>query len=397
MDFKDSPEESKFRKQVGDWLHSHIPREWRASGFGLDMEPEERFRFFRAWQKTLYEGGWVGLSWPREYGGRGATLMEQVIFNEESARARAPLPLNVIGLNMVGPTIIVHGTEEQKRRFLPGILTANEIWSQGYSEPDAGSDLASLRTRAEIQGDRYIVNGQKVWMTFGSHADWCMLLARSDPTAPKHQGLICLLVDMHAPGVTVRPLVQMTGEAEFGEVFFENVEVPRTQAVGEPGQGWTIAITTLLHERGTLTLSVQVTYQQVLDALVALAKKTLRRGRPAIEDPIIRQRLAQCHIDVRIMRLTAYRGLTRTVREGTPGPEGSIGKLHWTEINQRMQELAMDIQGHLGVLIQGSRRAVDNGRWQYGFLRSRANTIEAGTSEIQRNILGERVLGLPKG
>lgn len=398
MDFLDSPEEAAFRSELASWLTANIPPGF-AEGALLDkmVQFDERVRFLQAWQKTLFEAGWAGIAWPKEYGGRGATLMQQVIFNEEVARARAPEIINVIGINMVGPTIIAHGTEEQKRRFLPKILSCEEIWAQGYSEPNSGSDLASLKTRADVRDDGFVVNGQKVWTTLGPYADWILLLARTDPASQRHSGISCLLVDLKSPGVEVRPLVQLTGEAEFGEVFFDNVFVPRENLLGRLGGGWETAMTTLLHERGTLAISVQVRLELTIAAVIELARRVHVRGKPALEDHSVRQELARCIADVRIMRWNSYRSLTKIARDGIPGPEGSFGKLFWTDLSQRLSELAVNLAGPAGLIPHGEAGAVDQGRWVYSFLRARANTIEAGTSEIQRNIVGERVLGLPKG
>ena len=398
MDFLDSPEEAAFRAELRGWLSAHIPRGW-AEGEMLDrmMSFDQRVRFLQGWQRQLFESGWAGIAWPKEYGGRGATVMQQVIYNEEVARARAPEIINVIGINMVGPTIIAHGTEEQKKRFLPRMLSCDEIWAQGYSEPNSGSDLASLATRADVRDDQFVVNGQKVWTTLGPYADWIMMLARTDPGSQKHAGISCLLVDLKSPGVTVRPLVQITGESEFGEVFFDNVQVPRANLLGRLGGGWETAMTTLLHERGTLAITAQVRLEMTLGAVIELAKRVKLRGKPALEDSSVRQELGRCYSEVQIMRWTSYRSLTKIVRDGIPGPEGSFSKLFWTDLSQRMSELAVNLAGPAGLIPHGADGAVDGGRWIYSFLRARANTIEAGTSEIQRNIVGERVLGLPKG
>jgi alkylation response protein AidB-like acyl-CoA dehydrogenase len=318
------------------------------------------------------------------------------IFNEEVARVRAPGPLNVLGLSLAGPTIITHGTDEQKKRFLSKILSCEEIWCQGFSEPNSGSDLASARTRAELKGDEFIVNGQKIWTSLAHLADWCMLVVRTDPDAPKHRGLSYLLVDMHSPGVTVRPLRQMTGESEFNEVFFEDVHVPRENLLGRLNDGWRVATTTLMNERGTGALASVTRYRIVFDEIVDLARSTIRNGEPATKDPVIRQQLAQFYVELEMMRFTAYRTFSKILKGGDPGPEGSISKLAWSELNQRMQEFVIALEGPASQLVRGSPHAIQGGRWQHHFLRSRANTIEAGTSEIQRNIIAERILGLPK-
>ena len=396
MDFSFSPEEEHFRQELRTWLQQNLPAGWGTPGY-KSHKGEGRLAFLRDWQRKMYDGGYVGLSWPKEYGGRGASMIELAIFNEEMAKVEAPGPLNVLGLSMAGPTIIVHGTEEQKKRFLQKILNCEEIWCQGFSEPGSGSDVASIRTKAELRGDEFIVNGQKVWTTLAHVADWCMLLVRTDPDAPKHRGISYILVDMKSPGITVRPLRQMTGEAEFNEIFFEDVRVPRANLVGELNNGWGVALTTLMNERGTASFGTQARFRILYENLVTLAKQTSVNGRHATKDPGVRQQLAQHLIDVEILKYNCYRNFTRLLRGGTPGPEGSILKLWWSELNQRMQETAMMLEGSYSQLVRESLWAVEGGRWQHHFMRSRANTIEAGTSEIQRNIIAERVLKMPKG
>lgn len=396
MDFRDTPDEAAFRKEVRDWLEANLGLEG-ASQIAIGPR-EERAEVLKAWQRTLHAGGWAGVSWPKEYGGRGASLIEQAIFYQEMARVKAPNPINVIGIGMAGPTIIAHGTEAQKQRYLSKILSAEEIWCQGFSEPGAGSDLASLRATAVEDGDSYVINGQKVWTTLahlaadGGH---CIFLARTDPDAPKHGGITYFLVDMTSPGIEVRPLRQMTGTAEFNEMFFTDVRVPKENVLGAVNDGWRMAMTTLMHERGTLGFALSVQARIALDELIALARRTKRNGKPAIEDATVRQRIAQFHIEIEAMRLNNYRALASTMRTGVPGPEGSLGKLLWSEANQRMADLAIELLGPSGLLTSAkSDEAVD--RWQFAHLRSRGNTIEAGTSEILRNIIAERVLGLPK-
>jgi len=395
MDFNLSPQEEAFRDELRAWLKKNVPKGWESKR-GATRTDADYIRLLTDWARTMHEGRWAGVSWPAEYGGRGATLMEQVIYNEELVRARAPEHVNVIGVGMTGPTIIAHGTEEQKKRFLSKILSAEEIWCQGFSEPNAGSDLANLQMRAERDGDHFVVNGQKVWTSFAHVAAWCILLVRTDTNAAKHAGITYLLVDMHSPGITVRPLVQITGDPEFNEMFFENVRVPVENVIGGINNGWHVAITTLMHERGTLAIAVQVRFKMLLDTLLAKAKKTVRNGRPVTEDPVIRQKLAQAYMDVELLKLNGYRSITKMLK-GEPGPEGSIGKLFWSELNQRMEELAVEILGPSALLEAGSPYAEDGGFWLYQFLRSRGNTIEAGTSEIQKNIISERVLGMPRG
>ncbi len=362
MNLRDTPEEAAFRARVRDWLERNLPAKP-----GLE------------WSRKMHEAGFVAVTWPEEYGGKGAPYSHQAIILEEFARAGAPNHMNVIGLGMAGPTIIAHGTEEQKRRYLPKIVSAEEIWCQGFSEPGAGSDLAAVRTRIEPKDGRFVVNGQKVWSSYAHVASFCILLGRSDPTAERHAGLTYVIADMRAPGVEVRPLRQITGQAEFNEIFFTDVEVPRENLLGEIGGGWQVAMTTLLHERGTLGFALTGTLDLQVHKLVALAKEK------AADDPIIRDRVAQEWIELQALKLTNYRSLTALMQTGIPGPEGSGSKLHWSEQNQRLTKLAMEILG-----------GEDDGYWGYQQLRSRGNTIEAGTSEILRNIIAERVLGLPR-
>jgi alkylation response protein AidB-like acyl-CoA dehydrogenase len=394
MDLNLTPSELKFRDELRAWLRANVPADWEKRR--TEDEMLVRFEYLRAWQKKVYQAGWAGLAWAKEYGGRGATLMEQVIFTEEMARASAPPLANVLGLSLIGPTIIAYGTDAQKKRFLSNILSADEIWCQGFSEPNAGSDLANVRTDARLDGDHYVINGQKVWNSYGWAADWCALLTRSDPDSTKHHGLTYVLVDMKTPGVEIRPLRQMTGESEFCELFFRDVRVPADNVLGKVGDGWNVALGTLAHERLTLGAGVQITLKRQFDRLLQLAHSTMRNGKPAAEDPVIRQKLAQSYAEIEIMRLNQMRAITRINQNGVPGPEGSIQKIFWTELNQRFQQIATEVLGPFATLTKGDSHAVDDGLWAYSFLRARGNTIEAGTSEIQRNIVGHFVLGLPK-
>ena len=381
MDLRDTPEEAAFRSELRAWIELNLPEHLAAHRGG-----EERFEEAgREWSRKLYDAGYVGLTWPKEYGGGGASYNHQAIVLEELARAEAPQHLGVIGLGMAGPTIMAHGTEEQKTRYLPKILSAEEIWCQGFSEPGAGSDLASVRTRAELDGDTFRVTGQKVWSSFAHLADWCILVARSDPESQRHAGLTYLIVDMHAAGVEVRPLRQITGEAEFNEIFFTDVKVPRENLLGEIGGGWAVAMTTLLHERGTLGFALTGALDVAVRRLLALVRE---RG---VDDPRILDAVAREWIELQGLKYTNYRALTTLVETGIPGPEGSAVKLHWSEANQRLTKLALEILGDEAQITDG------DGYWQHQQLRSRGNTIEAGTSEILRNIIAERVLGLPRG
>ena len=391
MDLNYGPEEERFRAKVKSFLEANLPKGWGTSDFGSIGRDE--VQFLRDWQRKLYANGFLGMSWPKEYGGQGASAIEMAIFNEEAAKLRAPSPLNVLGLSLAGPTIIAHGTPEQKSRHLAKILSCDEIWCQGFSEPGSGSDLGSLRTRGELRGDEFIVNGQKVWTSLAHIADWCMLLVRTDPSLPKHRGLSYLLVDMKTPGVTVKPLRQMTGSAEFNEMFFEDVRVPRTNLLGGLNNGWQVAMTTLANERGTMSLAMAARFFMTYNEMVNMCRNL---GRPVLKDPRVRQQLAQFFIDLQGLKYTLYRSFSQILRGGTPGPEGSVSKMTWSELNQRMHEFVVQVEGPASQLMGRQTYAVESGRWQYGYLRSRANTIEAGTSEIQRNIIAERVLGLPR-
>lgn len=389
MDLNLTAGEQQFRDEFRVWLSTNLPVEWTRETNSEDRT--EYLQYLKDWQARLYEGGWAGISWPRQFGGRGASLMEQAIFQEELARANAPQLIGTIGLSLVGPTIIAMGTEEQKARYLAPILSGEEIWCQGFSEPNAGSDLASLGTRAIRDGDHFIVNGQKIWTSFAQLSDWCLLLVRTDSAAPKHKGITCVLLDMRSEGVTVRPLRQMSGDSGFNEMFFSNVRIPVSQVLGKIDQGWTTALTALMNERANLGTGNQVIFKRNLEALIARSRTIARNGRAASDDPIVRQKLAQAYLELEILRLNTNRALTALSKTGIPGPEGSIQKIFWSEWHQRLQQLAQEILGPYGQL-----EDFDQGRWRYGYLRSRGNTIEAGTSEIQRNIVAERVLGLPK-
>jgi alkylation response protein AidB-like acyl-CoA dehydrogenase len=393
MDLNLTADEVAFRDEFRAWLEANAPNDWSE---WREKPLEESFSYLRAWQRKLYEGGWAAVSWPKEYGGRSATLMQQAIFWEEMARVEAPPMANALGLGLIGPTIITHGSIAQKERFIPKILGAEEIWCQGFSEPNAGSDLAALQTEARLDGADYVLNGQKVWTSYGWVGDWCELVVRTDATAPKHKGLTVLLVDMKSPGVEVRPLRQMTGESEFNEIFFRDVRVPIENVLGKVNDGWNVAVSTLMHERGAYGARLILTFKRNINRLIELAHTVQRNGRPAAQDPVIRQKLAQCFAEVEIMRLNQLRAFSRITATGVPGPEGSIQKLFWSELNQRLQQLGQELLGPFGQLQAGDDHAIDNGIWSYGYLRSRGNTIEAGTSEIQRNIIGHFVLGLPR-
>jgi alkylation response protein AidB-like acyl-CoA dehydrogenase len=376
MDLTFSPEELAFRDELRAWLADNEPG---AEPSGDDAN----FNWRRDWQRRLHAGGWAGVHWPAEYGGRGATLTQSAIFFEELGRAGAPLPANVLGLLLAGPTLMVHGTDEQRERLLPPILSAEEIWCQGFSEPEAGSDLAALRTKAVHDGDGWVVTGQKVWTSAAQHAKWCMLVARTDPDVPKHKGLTYFVLDMEQDEVQIRPLRQITGEAEFNELFLEGARIPDDRVVGGVGNGWKVAMTTLMNERSGLGFFLQVALRQRLDLLLAEAG---RRG--LLDDPLYADKLAALHVKTEIIRLTAYRGLSAIERYGEPGPEGSLIKWMWSETNQEVSQLAADVVGP-EALTAGTR-------WSYELMRARGNSIEGGTTEILKNIVAERVLGLPR-
>jgi alkylation response protein AidB-like acyl-CoA dehydrogenase len=396
MDFQYTAEQESFRKELRGWLDAHLPPDLRVDDPTDERVAPDRptFERRRAWQRRMYDAGWVGISWPKAYGGRGATLMEQVIYDEECFRAKAPVLPGYSGIGMAGPTIIDCGTEAQKQRYLPRILNADEIWCQGFSEPNAGSDLAGLQTRAVDRGDHWLVRGQKVWTSGAQYADWIYLLVRTDPDAAKHAGISYLLVDMKTPGITVRPLVLMTGHRHFNEVFFDDVAVPKEQIVGKPNQGWKVAMTTLMYERKA---GGGRGHADQIARLHALARAVVVDGRPAWDDARVRQKLAQLVIESEALRLTRLRNLTRQLRGEPPGPEGSILKLFGSELGVRIADVAGELLGMKALVDEPLADVPDAPRWQNRIVAARQYTIAGGTSEIQRNIIGERVLGLPKG
>jgi alkylation response protein AidB-like acyl-CoA dehydrogenase len=393
MDLSYSPEELAFQREVRVWLKKNVPvrqRDERPIEFG---DPR-RIAQAKTWQRKVHAAGYLALGWPKEYGGQGMDVMRQTIVNEEMVRARAPGLIGMMGIQMVGPTLIQHGTEEQRRRYLPRILEADDIWCQGYSEPGSGSDLASLRTRAELVGDEFVVNGQKVWTSNAQFADWMFCLVRTDPNAPKHAGISYILIDMKTPGISVRPLVQMTGDAGFNEVFFEDVRVPRENLVGQLNNGWQVANATLAHERNMLGSTMRT--QQTFQKLLRLARTQRRNGGPASADPVIRQRLADLALRVETMKLEAYRQLTNTLRGRPAGISASVSKLVTTELNHDIARTALDILGSYGPLGKKDPRVRDAGIWPLDFMYSLGLIIGGGTSQIQKNIIAERGLGMPK-
>jgi alkylation response protein AidB-like acyl-CoA dehydrogenase len=396
MDFRDTPEEASFRRSVREWLAANLPEGWGTPDYREPGDGKALVAFYKDWSHKLYDAGYVGLTWPKEYGGHEAPPTHQAIILEEMARADAPDHIGLIGIGMAGPTILAHGTVDQRQRFLQNILTGEEVWCQGFSEPNSGSDLASLQTRAVAEGDDFVVTGQKVWSSFAHIADWCILVARTDGSGNKHEGLTYFLMDMHAPGVQTRPLRQITGDSEFNEIFMDEVRIPSHLVVGQVGQGWQVAITTLMNERANIGFALLARLDMHYRKLIALAKSTPRNGSVAADDPLVRDRLADLWTDVQAFRFTIYRAFSALLKTGMPGPEGSVAKLFWSDTAQRLTKYALEIEGTYALLGAGSDRAVENGRWQRLQLRSRGNSIEGGTSEILRNIIAERVLGLPK-
>jgi alkylation response protein AidB-like acyl-CoA dehydrogenase len=403
VDLSFTDEERAFAADVRTWLTANVEHPPPFASI------DEEVAWGRQWQAKLAAGRWVGIHWPAEYGGRGASPVQVAIFNMEYARARASQPVNRVGINLAGPTLLAHGTDEQRQRWLPRILTAEEIWCQLYSEPNAGSDLASLRTAAVREGDAYVVNGQKVWTSGGAIADFGVLLARTNPTVPKHAGISYFILDMHDPGVEVRPLKQITGSSEFCEVFFTNVRVPAENLIGTEGQGWQLAQTTLGFERGGNTLSRATAHRANLARLLRVASRLRHNGTTAIEDPVVRRKLGQMLVEVEVLRYGGLRILSKLEKGQRPGAESSTDKLYYSELDKRHQELVQEVLGPLGQLTDGlppDLALEDDGAttvggtrgsgWAYNFLWSRAGTIYAGSSEIQKNIIGERVLGLPR-
>jgi alkylation response protein AidB-like acyl-CoA dehydrogenase len=386
----DTPAESEFRARARQWLEAHAPE-----APSIPAEPsDEDVKAWRSWSRTLAEAGYAGLTWPAEVGGPARSYAELNVWYEERARSGVPDHFGIIGLDMAAPTIMAWGAPSQKQRYLPSLLRADEIWCQGFSEPGSGSDLADARTSAVLEGDDWIVNGQKVWSSFSGHADWCLLLVRTDPSVAKHKGLSYLLVDMHSPGVEVRPLRQITGDPEFGEIFFTDVRVPRHSMLGQPGDGWAVAMTTLDHERGTHGVALAAELNADLRELTALLRRRDANGERPADNPFVRDRLTELWVDVQALRITNLRSLSELARSGKPGPAGSIAKLRWSELNQRLATLATDVLGPDA--LRGGAQGIDGGRWTYRRMRTRGNSIEAGTSEVLRNIIAERVIGLPR-
>ena len=386
MELHDTKEDAAFREEVRTWLAEHVVGEYAALG-GRGGSGDESFGFEvrRQWERELATGGWTCVGWPVEYGGRGASIAQQVIFNEEYVRAKAPGRVGVLGEGLLGPTLIHYGTDEQKARFLPPIVAGEELWCQGYSEPNAGSDLASLQTRAVLEGDEWVVTGQKVWTSLAHTADWCFVMCRTDPTSARHRGLSYLLVPMDQPGVEIRAIEQLTMTSEFNEVFFDGARTAASNVVGEPGQGWTVGLATLAFERGVGLLGHLLSFRRELDGLLAHAKATGRSS-----EPVLRARLSAAYVELEVLRLTTLRSLTGVDGPVAP-PEASILKLFWSSWHQHFGELAMDVLGMEATLTGPD---YDLGEEHRTFMFSRSETIYGGSNEIQRNIIGERVLGL---
>ena len=401
MDMAYPAEADTFRTKVRGFLKDNLPEGF--GGLGT-LQGDDVAHFATTWRKTLFENGYLALNWPKEYGGGGLTALESVIVAEEFTRAGVPSggPNDGFGIQMVGNTIIRWGTEEQKKHYLPRILSGDDLWCQGYSEPNAGSDLANLGTKAQLDGDEFLVNGQKIWTSAGHLADHIFVLCRTDPEAPKHKGISFLLMDMRQPGVEVRPIRMISGESEFNEVFFTDARVPKADVIGGINNGWAVAMTLLSYERGEAAATQSIRFKAEFERLAELAKQYGKT-----DDPTIRQRLAWCYSKVQIMDYLGKRVLTKFLKGEHPGPDSSIGKLFWSEYHQKVTELAMDIMGPDGLVPSGrvpssAFGADDAGSpnstnsWAMTFLTARAGTIYAGTSQVQRNIIGEQVLGLPK-
>ncbi len=389
MDLKFTAEDEEFRREVRGWLAENLPADWRHRGVGGYREDDDE-SLQRDWQRRLHAAGWLKLAWPKESGGRGATPVQQAIFQEELATAGAPAILGRLGVTLAAPTINLLGSQWQKDTYIERILACEEVWAQGFSEPNAGSDLANLSTRAVRRGDKWILNGQKVWSSGAHYSDRSFLLARTDPDVAPHKGIGFFIVDLKQPGVEVRRIRQLTGGGEFCEIFLNDAEVDDRDLVGSPSDGWKAAMTTFGFERGGLANASR--FESAVQSLAGLARD-LGQG----ADPLVRQRVAQAKIESHTFRLNGLRALTKAQQGNAPGPEASLTKLYWSEMDKRIQETAMAVQGPYGALGAEDSWAVEGGRWQLGWMWSHAETIYAGSSEIQRNIIAERVLGLPRG
>lgn len=393
MDFSFSQEEEAFRQELRSWLELNLPDGWLEGEREMPKEDRGRADFLRAWQKKLYEGGWAGIHWPKKYGGRGATLMEEVIYQQELARVKAPAVINFMGINMVGPTLIQMGSAAQKNRYIDKILSGDEIWCQGFSEPNAGSDLAAIQTRAIKKNGRWLINGQKVWTTYAHMADRCFILARTDNTGKKHQGLTAFLIDMDQPGVEVRPIYQMNDDHDFNEIFLTDAIAEESDIVGEVNQGWNVSMALLMHERVGVAGTI-FHLQDIFAQLVRMAKEKNHYGRSLMDDPLVRKQLASFYIRTRGAVLNYYRNLTTTIKQGYPGPEGSIDKLVSSELSKEITGYALSLLGPESTLWRSDLKT--DVSWQTQYLQSFGATIAGGTTEIQKNVIAERILKLPK-
>lgn len=390
MDFDYTEEEQEFRRELRDWLEENLPEGWQEGDTQVPEDTDEREQFLRDWQRTLYEGGWAGVHWPEEYGGRGASLIEQVIYNQEMARVDAPPTINIIAIAFVGPTLVEVGTDEQKERFIPNMLNGEEIWCQGYSEPGAGSDLASLQCEAVDEGDQFRINGQKIWTSYAHYADWCFLLTRTDESGDKHHGITALLVDMDQEGVSTEPIHQISDDRTYNHMYFDDAVAKKEHVVGEVDKGWDVAMTLSAFEHATSdTFGLEERWKDVVE----YCQNTVRDGQPLSEDPVVRQRLAEFDARIQAGKLTYLRNVSKQMKTGVPGPEGSMDKVFNNQTHKELENFAMTLLGPEAGLWEDGQ---GDGSWVEDFFGPYGATIAGGTAEIQRNIIAERVLGLPK-
>jgi alkylation response protein AidB-like acyl-CoA dehydrogenase len=394
MDLSFNEKQEEYREHAREWLINNIPEGWGTPEFEWPDDEGERGKILREWDRKLYEGGFAGIAWPKEYGGQGLTHVEDIIFNEEAGKLNAPGGLNVLGKLLLGPTLMLFGSEEQKQRFLPPLLRGDEVWCQGFSEPNAGSDLAAIQTKAELDGDRWVINGQKVWTSFAHHADWCFVLARTDNELPKHKGITFFLVPMNSEGITVRPLVQINGNKDFNEVFFDNVSIPKENVVGGVNNGWNVAMGTLGFERGTLALGRQVRFQNEFNTLARISDSLKKDGESISQNSYYRQKMAELFAEIRILRYHGLKTISQLLNEGKLGPEASLQKIFWSTMHVNMGKLGLEMLGEEGPYI--GQESIGGGVLQEIDFGSRGETIYAGTSQIQKNIIAERILGMPR-
>lgn len=394
LDFSFTKQEEAFRQEIRTWLETNLPDGWLSGDYKIPTDEKEHADFLRSWQKTLYEGGFAAIAWPEKYGGRNATLMEEIVYHQEMVRVKAPALINYVGIHMVAPTLMQIGTEEQKEKYIPKILTGEEVWCQGYSEPNAGSDLSALQTSAVKKGDRWIINGQKVWTSFGHVADRCFLLARTNRFDKKHKGITVFLLDMNQPGVETRPIIQMDGAHDFNEVYLNDAVCYDADIVGEVDEGWKVSIALMMHERTGIGAQV-FTLEQQFNDLVQLAKEVSEDDEPLIKSPFVQKTMVDLYARSRGAQLNYYRSLTKQLKNGHPGIEGSMDKLIVSELTKELLAQSVSIQGHKGMLWKEDA-VVGDSYWQDNYLYSFGQTIGGGTSEIQKNTIAERMLGLPK-